>query len=142
MAFALAEAGVSHLRIYDVVINKAKKVSSGVAKHYPQLEVETGFPDPRGFDVVANATPVGMNPDDPFPINPELLGSSQLVTEMIMKPDITPFLLAAKAKGCEIQTGFEALKGQAKANMDFFGLTWYAGPSASRNVFHGISNRV
>lgn len=123
MAFALAEAGVSQLLIYDVVTEKAEKVSSGVAEHYPDVMVETGVPDPAGFDIVANATPVGMDPNDPFPLDPELLDPAQLVTEMIMKPNITPFLAAAEAKGCETQTGFEALKGQAKANMDFFGLT-------------------
>ena len=79
--------------------------------------------DPQGFDIVANATPVGMNPADPYPLDPELLDPSQLVTEMIMKPDITSFLLAARKKGCEIQGGYEALKGQAKATMEFFGLS-------------------
>ena len=72
---------------------------------------------------MANATPVGMNPDDPYPLDPELLNPAQLVTEMIMKPDVTSFLLAAQEKGCETQGGYEALKGQAQATMDFFGLS-------------------
>ena len=84
--------------------------------------MSTGEPDPRGFDIVANATPVGMAIDDPFPINPELLTPHQLVTEMIMQPEVTKFLQAARNIGCDTQVGYEALKGQAQANMEFFGL--------------------
>lgn len=123
MAYALAEEGVSRLLICDIVRDKAEQVATGVARHYPEIEIVVDQPNPRGFDIVANATPVGMNPADPYPLDPELLDPSQLVTEMIMKPDITSFLLAARKKGCEIQGGYEALKGQAKATMEFFGLS-------------------
>ncbi|MEJ2137156.1 MAG: shikimate dehydrogenase [Desulfofustis sp.] len=122
MAFALAEAGVSRLLIFDTVMEKAERVAAGVARYFPAVEVSTGAPDPRGFDIVANATPVGMELDDPFPINPELLTPRQLVTEMIMQPEVTKFLQAARNIGCDTQVGYEALKGQAQANMEFFGL--------------------
>lgn len=122
MAFALAESGASRLRIYDIAVEKAEKLAAGVARHYPGITVTTGSPDPSGFDIVANATPLGMAPDDPFPIDPELLEPAQLVTEMIMKPDFTRFLHEASRRGCETQRGYEALKGQAAANMEFFGL--------------------
>ena len=54
--------------------------------------------------------------------NPAIKLKLQLVTEMIMKPKITRFLKAAREKGCDTQEGYEALKGQAQANMAFFGL--------------------
>ncbi|MGI9538046.1 MAG: shikimate dehydrogenase family protein [Desulfocapsaceae bacterium] len=122
MAYALAEEGVARLLINDTVIEKAEFVAAGVAHHYPEIEIAVGRPDPHGFDIVANATPVGMSPSDPYPLDPELLDPAQLVTEMIMKPDVTSFLIAATNKGCEIQGGYEALRGQAKATMEFFGL--------------------
>jgi shikimate dehydrogenase len=122
MAFALAEAGASRLLIHDIAPTKAEKVAAGVARHFPEVTVSAGAPDPAEFDIVANATPVGMSADDPFPIDPNLLVPGQLVTEMIMKPDITRFLTAARDRGCDIQPGFEALKGQASANMAFFGM--------------------
>ena len=122
MAYALAEEEVSRLLIYDIDREKAEKVAAGVTHHYPEVEISVDQPAPQGFDIVANATPVGMSPSDPYPLDPELLDPVQLVTEMIMKPNITPFLLAAQEKGCSIQGGYEALKGQAKATMDFFDL--------------------
>lgn len=122
MAYALAEAGVSRLQIYDIAQDKAARVASGVVCNFPAVAAATGPPDPRGFDIIANATPVGMAEDDPYPLDPDLLEPGQLVTEMIMKPSITRFLKAAKEKGCDTQVGYEALKGQAKANLEFFGL--------------------
>lgn len=122
MAFALAEVGVSRLQIYDIATTKAEEIVSGVVRNYPSVSATTGPPDPRGFDIVANATPVGMGEDDPYPLDPDLLEPDQLVTEMIMKPNVTRLLKAASAKGCATQVGYEALKGQAKANMEFFEL--------------------
>lgn len=122
MAFALAEAGVSHLRIFDIDEEKTSKVASGLAEHFPELGVELGPADPQLVDIVANATPVGMNPENPLPIDPETLVPGQLVTDMIMKPPITPLLEAATGRGCPTVQGYEALKGQASANMAFFGI--------------------
>ena len=122
MAYALAGAGVSSLQIYDVISDKAESVAEGVVRNFPTVIASAGPPDPRGFDIVANATPVGMSEHDPYPLDPDLLETHQLVTEMIMKPRVTRFLQAAQQKGCDTQVGFEALKGQAKANMEFFGL--------------------
>lgn len=122
MAFALAEAGISHLRLYDIDSGKAEKVAAGLAEHFPGLGVELGPADPKLVDIVANATPMGMLPEDPLPIDPDLLVSGQLVTDMIMKPPVTPLLEAATAKGCPTVGGYEALKGQASTNMAFFGL--------------------
>ena len=33
---------------------------------YPRLALRTGSNDPAGWDVVVNATPLGMNPGDPI----------------------------------------------------------------------------
>lgn len=120
MAFALAEAGVARLRIFDIVEDKVEQVRAGLAEHYPDLAVEVGL-DPSGVDVVANATPLGMAPDDPLPVDPATLVPGQLVTDMIMKPPLTPLLQAAAAMGCPTVAGYEALKGQANAVMAFFG---------------------
>lgn len=121
MAFALAEAGVSALRIFDIDGEKADKVAKGLARYFPDLQVELGSPDPQRVDIVANATPLGMDPNDPPPVDPGTLVPGQLVTDMIMKPPVTPLLEAAAAMGCPTVPGYEALKGQAAANMAFFG---------------------
>jgi shikimate dehydrogenase len=121
MAFALAEAGVARLRLFDIDRGKLDRVAAGLAQHFPALAIETGPPDPASVDIVANATPLGMQPEDPYPLDPDSILPGQLVTDMIMKPPVTPLLEAAKAKDCPTVPGYEALKGQAAANMEFFG---------------------
>jgi shikimate dehydrogenase len=121
MAFALAAAGVARLRLFDVAAPKAERVASGLREHYPAVAVEAGPAAPEGMDIVANATPLGMLETDPMPLEPRRLAPAQLVTDMIMKPPVTAFLRAARARGCPTVAGYEALKGQAQANMRFFG---------------------
>ena len=73
--------------------------------HYPKLEVTTGSADPAGYDVVVNATPLGMKKDDPLPFDVERISPSTFVGEVVMKEEITPLLAAARAKGCDYQVG-------------------------------------
>lgn len=122
MAFALAEAGVSFLRLNDLDAAKVQAVQGRLSEFYPNVEVETGPINTKGIDIVANATPLGMAEGDALPIDPDRLAPDQLVTDMIMKPRVTPLLAAARAKGCATVIGYEALKGQAQANLEFFGL--------------------
>lgn len=121
IAVALAEAGAARLRVVDVETAKAERVVAAVQGAYPAIAIDTGAVVPAEFDIVANATPLGMAAGDPYPIDPETLVPGQLVTDMIMKPPVTPLLQAAEKKGCPIQVGYQALVGQAEANFSFFG---------------------
>lgn len=123
IAVALADAGVSRLRVVDVDTAKAERVIAAVKGAFPALAIDTGPVVPSEFDIVANATPLGMAEGDPYPLDPDTLVPGQLVTDMIMKPPVTPLLQAAEKKGCPIQVGYQALVGQAEANFTFFGLT-------------------
>lgn len=77
-------------------------------------------PDAASVDPVADATPLGMEPGDTYPIDPISILPGQQVTDMIMKPSVTPPLEAAQAMGRPTVRGYEALKGQTTANMHFF----------------------
>jgi shikimate dehydrogenase len=122
ISIALADAGVQRLRIVDLDQAKIERVIASVRANYPNMEIDTGPLVPVEFDVVANATPLGMASGDPLPVPPDLLRTGQLVTDMIMKPAVTPLLVQAEAIGCVIQLGYEALVGQAAASLEFFGL--------------------
>jgi shikimate dehydrogenase len=81
-----------------------------------------GSADPAGYDIVVNATPLGMKKDDPLPIRMDGISPSTFVGEVVMKEEITPFLAAARAKGCEYQVGTDMLFEQIPAYLEFFGL--------------------
>jgi shikimate dehydrogenase len=84
--------------------------------------VTTGSNDPAGFDVVVNATPMGMNEGDPLPVDVTRISSETFVGEVVMKTEMTAFLQAVQARGCRFQVGADMLFEQIPAYLEFFGL--------------------
>jgi shikimate dehydrogenase len=118
---SLAGAGVAAIGVFDpndaAVLGLAKRIN----EHYPKIEVNTGSKDPDGYDIVVNATPLGMNEGDPLPMDVDRIAPSTFVGEVVMTSEITPFLQAAKDKGCPIQVGKDMLYEQIPAYLEFFG---------------------
>ena len=121
IAASLAKAGVSKLGLHDAFPQSMNGLSDRLGAHYPKLEVVTGSPDPVGYDIVVNATPLGMKKDDPLPIDVDRLSPSTFVGEVVMREEITPFLAAARARGCDYQVGTDMLFEQIPAYLEFFG---------------------
>jgi shikimate dehydrogenase len=118
---SLAGAGVGALGIFDPNDAAVEGLAKRINEHYPQIEVVTGSKDPDGYDIVINATPLGMNDGDPLPMDVDRIAPSTFVGEVVMKQEMTPFLQAAQAKGCRIQVGKDMLFEQIPAYLEFFG---------------------
>jgi len=121
IAASLAAAGVAELGLFDVDAGVAAALEMRLTRHYPRLRVITGSNDPGGYDIVVNATPLGMNDDDPLPLDTRRLSPGALVGEVVMKQQMTPFLRAAVERGCEVQVGTDMLYEQIPAYLEFFG---------------------
>lgn len=83
--------------------------------------MSTGSKDPAGFDVIVNATPLGMKEGDPLPFDVERIAPSAFVGEVVMKSEYTPLLRAALDKGCAVQVGTDMLFEMIPAYLEFFG---------------------
>jgi shikimate dehydrogenase len=121
IAASLAGAGVAALGVFDPNAAAAEALAGRLREHYPKLEVSTDSKDPQGYDLVVNATPLGMNEGDPLPMDVDRIAPSTFVGEVVMTNEITPFLRAARAKGCQIQVGTDMLFEQIPAYLEFFG---------------------
>ncbi len=121
IAASLAGAGVSALGLFDAYTESSESLAGRINEHYPDIEVTTGSKDPEGYDLVVNATPLGMNDGDPLPVDVDRIAPTTFVGEVVMKQEITPFLQAAKDKGCQIQVGTDMLFEQIPAYLEFFG---------------------
>ncbi len=121
IAASLAAAGVSAIGLFDSAAASADALGDRLRRHYPALEIRTGSRDSDGYDVVVNATPLGTNDDDPLPIDVERVAPGAFVGEVVMKEEFTPFLRAAKAKGCTVQVGTDMLFEMIPAYLEFFG---------------------
>lgn len=121
IAASLAAAGVGELALYDTRAESAEGLAQRLREHYPALTVRTGSNDPDGFEVVVNATPMGMKEDDPLPFDIARITPGCFVGEVVMKSEYTPLLRAARDKGCEVQVGTDMLFEMIPAYLEFFG---------------------
>ncbi|MBP6297343.1 MAG: shikimate dehydrogenase [Acidovorax sp.] len=121
IAASLAAEGVAHISLFDTNTASAEGLAERLRAHYPQLVVQTGSNDPAGFDVVVNATPLGMKEGDPLPFDVTRIDPAAMVGEVVMKTEYTPLLQAALAKGCGVQVGTDMLFEMIPAYLEFFG---------------------
>jgi shikimate dehydrogenase len=121
IAASLAAAGISEIRLFDVNSASADALGLRLQQHYPTIKVTTGSNDPSGFDLVVNATPMGMNEQDALPLDVDRLSADTFVGEVVMRTEMTAFLSAAKARGCAVQVGSDMLFEQIPAYLEFFG---------------------
>jgi shikimate dehydrogenase len=121
IAAALAAAGATALALYYQNRAGAEALADRLRQHYPQLAVHTETNDPAGYDLVINATPLGMNPGDALPFDVARLSPATFVGEVVMKQEITPLLRAARERGCRTQVGTDMLFEQIPLYLEFFG---------------------
>lgn len=121
IAASLAEAGVATLGLFDPSAEASSSLRARLEEHFPELEVRTGSADPDGYDLVVNASPLGMNDDDPLPVDVTRLAPTTFVGEVVMRQQFTPFLQAAVDRGCAVQVGTDMLYEQIPAYLEFFG---------------------
>ena len=121
IAASLAADGVGRMALFDTNGASAEGLASRLREHYSKLEVTSGSNDPAGFDLIVNATPLGMKPTDPLPFDVSRIASTTFVGEVVMKQEITPLLKAAQEIGCRSQVGTDMLFEQIPAYLEFFG---------------------
>ena len=117
IALSLTTEGAS-VTLADLDTAKRDALIARLGRHGHKV-TPTDKADPTDFDLVVNATPAGMKPGDPFPVDAGKLSTGQFVADVITIPAMTPLLEAAKAKGCRTQTGVEMFNAQVDFICEF-----------------------
>lgn len=120
IAFAVAAAGARVLTLSDLDPHRSLDLAQRVAKQ-GGCAVHAGSADPKGHDIVINATPLGMSSDDPMPIDAERLTSTTVVVDIITRSEPTALLLKAQSHGCQTLDGQPMHVGQALLTLSFLG---------------------
>ena len=113
IALALLEAGVAELALHDADLARRDALVARLRSRFG-ARVTAGSPDPAGFDLVANATPMGMRAGDPLPVDVAGLEPDAVVGDVVTKPAVPPLVEAARRAGCRTSTGadmFAAVAG-------------------------------
>jgi shikimate dehydrogenase len=123
IAASLAGIGLAEIGLLDPNAAASEALAQRINVHYPDVRIVMSSKDPEGYDLIVNATPIGMNDDDPLPVEVDRVTPGSYVGDVVLKTDITPFLQAANDKGCTIQVGSEMLFELIPAYLEFFGFT-------------------
>lgn len=118
IAHAFVLAGVRSLAIHDPDTARRDELISRLAA-MGQSEVLTGHPDPTAFDVLINASPMGMRPTDPHPIEASKVQGAQFCGCVITAPAVSPWLALAREKGCNSMAGTDMFAEVRDLLVDF-----------------------
>lgn len=113
IVFALRQRGFRDIRILNRTQHRARDLAQrfgdGVSAHSLAAASECL----GDISLVVNTTSVGMHGDDALPVEPQLIGSAALVTDIVYVPLETPFLAAARRCGLKTADGLGMLLHQA-----------------------------
>lgn len=118
IALALIDAGVRELVVHDTDEARVADLLDLLAASGGG-QVASGPPDPRGCDLVFNATPLGMADGDPLPVEAPLLASSMFIGDVIAGHGVTPFIRAAQDAGSNTANGTDMVEAVQELMADF-----------------------
>lgn len=124
IAAALIEAGVRRIDVLnrtparaEAMIDRLRRLAGGLGRQVA-LGIAEG-PDASRNDLVINATSLGMHDGDALPFDVDTIGPNSVVAEVVMNPELTPVLDAARKRGARIIPGREMILGQIDPFIDF-----------------------
>jgi shikimate dehydrogenase len=117
IAFAVAQSGAASIAFLNRTRSRAEALAGRVAEFKVDARV---VDDAHGqYDVVINASSVGMRSDDPLPLDPAALRSGVVVSDIIVGTRRTRLVEEAQECGCIVQNGDAMLAGQMQLMADF-----------------------
>jgi len=116
VAFSLAGAGVKELVIRNRTPERAAALAQEVQQAFPACAVRSSAikveDDVKDAQIIVNTTSQGMKPDDDYLFDYSVLTPRHIVSEIIMVPEVTPFVEAGLTKGCKVGLGKRMVEAQ------------------------------
>jgi len=121
IAASLASAGAASIALMDARPTVAEALAERLARQFHGIDIRTDAVDLEARDLVVNATPLGSRDGDPLPADVSRLTPGTFVGDVVMTGGTTPFVDAARARGCPVQPGIDMLFEQIPLYLEFFG---------------------
>lgn len=103
IAHAVASAGVAELGIAEM--DAARRDDLVGRLKAAGFNVVASPADANGYDIVLNATPMGMRETDPAPVPLVGLKPEMFVGDVVTKPEVPPLIAHARSIGCQTSNG-------------------------------------
>lgn len=98
------------LCLFDISAERRDRLVSDLSRIRKNVLSVAGLTSVGGYDIIVNATPLGLKKDDPQPFDVSALTKDQTVCDLIYKK--TPLLAYAEEKGCATVDGLGMLLWQ------------------------------
>jgi len=100
----------ARLYLFDIDTTKLEKLVSDLSEIRNNISILKNITELQDFDLLINATPLGLRTADPLPLDVSLLYSQQTVCDLIYKK--TSLLSQAEQRGCKTVGGLGMLLWQ------------------------------
>lgn len=91
------------LYLYDIDKPRAERLAHDLSKFRERVSVLNDLKDIGNQDIIINATPLGWKPDDPLPLQPEIVKKDMVVCDLVYKK--TKLLEEAQKRGAIVIDG-------------------------------------
>ena len=121
----LVEEGVEEVVLLNRTPERARAVARRIGGARARVAAAREEVEGHAFDLVVNATSLGLAPEDPVPVDVSVLGRVGAVMDLVYAAEPTPLLQAAARLGIRATDGREMLVHQAA---EAFRLWWDVEP--------------
>ncbi len=136
VVFALARTGADIIRIHNRTGERAQGLADYAKTYFPETEIIPVLSMDElhkdRFDLVVNATSVGMKADPHMPLDLKKLRDPRAVYDLIYNPKETAWLKEAKKLGMPCANGLGMLANQAALSFEL----WTGRNDAVRDIMH------
>ncbi len=119
VAVAVAKNKAKEIILADLVLKRSRQLAINLKTQFPYLQVRTinlkkiTGSDLGGIDLFINATPLGMRPADPLPVNSGFLHPGVSIYDLVYNVSPTRLVRAARRRGLKAVNGLGMLVWQA-----------------------------
>jgi shikimate dehydrogenase len=121
IASALAALPLAAFEVFDVDPVRAATLVQRLRPAARCPLAAAASADPAGFDLVVQATPLGLRAGDPLPFDPNRVDAGATVVDILMTNAPTPLEAACGQRRIRVVPGHEMLVQQIPAYIEFFG---------------------
>jgi shikimate dehydrogenase len=93
----------ANVRIYDIDRPKLERLVNDLGKIRNNVVLLESIEESGDPDIIINATPLGLKPDDPLPLKPDAIAPDMIVCDLVYKK--TGLLQEAEKRGARILDG-------------------------------------
>lgn len=119
IVISMLEQGAKEVAVYDLDSTRSQRIVDLLKDKAGDRVGVAETNDPTGFDIVSNATSMGMDDNDPIPLDPSKLDASMFVGDVVAGHGETKIIKAAKEAGCKTADGDDMVVAVLDVMCDF-----------------------